>query len=29
MSAANVYLVKHRVAEEVKAEVERLRQHVI
>lgn len=29
MPVANVYLVKHRITEEIKAEVERLKQHVI
>jgi RNA polymerase sigma-70 factor (ECF subfamily) len=29
VSVAHVYLVKHRVTEEIKAEVERLKQHVI
>jgi RNA polymerase sigma factor (sigma-70 family) len=29
MSIANIYLVKHRITEEIKAEVERLKQHVI
>lgn len=29
MSVSNVYLVKHRVTEEIKLEVERLKQHVV